>query len=138
MKKILTLDTLVVSIASMTLFYYSSVQAETVTKNEIQLRDDVILTFPFPSIDKAIEKHFGKPKQYYCEQILQIKKKIEHKTYSYYNVNVQLTTFEGAHDFPYDLVTITFSNKNSMEWRVIDVKSRTLKPNEITKCRDSL
>ncbi|WP_371261522.1 hypothetical protein [Bacillus sp. MUM 116] len=26
---------------------------------------------------------------------------------------MQLTTFEGAHDFPYDLVTITFSNKNA-------------------------
>jgi hypothetical protein len=102
------------------------------------LRDDVILDLLFPSIYKAIEKHFGKPKQYYCEQILQIKEKVEHKTYRYFNVTVQLTTFEGVHDFPYDLVTITFSNKYSMEWRAIDVKSRTLKPNEITKCRDSL
>jgi hypothetical protein len=100
----------------------------------VQLRDEIILNLLFPSIYKAIEKHFGKPKQYYCEQILEIKKKVEHETYRYFNVTVQLTTFEGAHDFPYDLVTITFSNKNSMEWRAIDVKSRTLKPNEITKC----
>ncbi|MFF2448903.1 DUF3888 domain-containing protein [Neobacillus sp. NPDC058068] len=82
------------------------------------------------STHKAIEKHFGKPKQFYCQQILQIKEKVEHKTYRYFNVTVQLTTFEGAHDFPYDLVTITFSNKYSMEWRAIDVKSRRLKPNE--------
>ena len=128
---------LVILIAFLTLFSYSPAQAETVTKNDIQLRDDVILNLFFLSIDKAIEKHFGKPKQYYCEQILQIKK-LEHKNYRYFNVTVQLTTFEGAHDFPYDLVTITFSNKNTMEWRAIDVKSRRLKPNEITKCRHPL
>ncbi|MGO4889445.1 DUF3888 domain-containing protein [Anaerobacillus sp. MEB173] len=126
---------LLILVACLPLFFYTPVKAETVTKNDVELRDDVILNLLFPSIDKAIEKHFGKPKQYYCEQILQIKKKVEHKTYRYFNVTVQLTTFEGAHDFPYDLVTLTFSNKNSMEWRAIDVKSRTLKPNEITKCK---
>ena len=125
-------------IACFTLFSFSPVQAETITKKNIQLRDDVILDLLFPSIYKAIEKHFGKPKQYYCPQILQIKEKVEHETYRYFNVTVQLTTFEGAHDFPYDLVTITFSNKNSMEWRAIDVKSRRLKPNEITKCSHPL
>ncbi|QFF99296.1 DUF3888 domain-containing protein [Psychrobacillus glaciei] len=83
----------------------------------------------FLSTDKALEEHFGKPKQYYCQQILKIEKKIEP---SHFNVTVQLITFEGAHDFPFDLVTITFSNKNSIEWRTIDIKSRTLKPNEIT------
>ncbi|MBS4189814.1 DUF3888 domain-containing protein [Bacillus sp. FJAT-49705] len=125
---------LLILVTFLTLFSYSHVQAETVTKNDVQLRDDVILDLLFPSIDKALEKHFGKPKQYYCEQIHQINKMVENKTYSYFNVTLQVTTFEGAHDFPYDLVTITFSNKNSMEWRAIDVKSRTLKPKEITKC----
>ena len=138
MKKVLPLVTLIVSIAFLTLFSYSHVQAKTVTKNEIQLRDDVILDLLSPSTCKELEEHFGKPKQYYCEHILQIEKKVEP---SHFNVTVQLTTFEGAHDFPFDLVTITFSNKNSIEWRAIDIKSRTLKPNEITnitKCRDSL
>lgn len=126
---------LVILIAFFTLLSCSPVQAETVTKKDVQLRDDVILELLFPSIYKAIEKHFGKPKQYYCPKILQIKEKVEHETYRYFNVTVQLTTFEGAHDFPFDLVTITFSNKYTMEWRVIDVKSRRLKPNEITECR---
>jgi hypothetical protein len=53
-------------------------------------------------------------------------------------MSLQLTTFEGAHDFPYDLVTITFSNKYSMEWRAIEVKSRRLKPNEVTECTHPL
>lgn len=129
---------LLILIACFNLFSYTPVQAETVTKNDIQLRDDLILNLLFPSIDKALEKHFGKPKQYYCEQILQIKKEEPYETYSYFNVTVQLTTFEGAHDFPYDLVTITFSNKYSMEWQAIDVKSRRLKPNEIIECRHPL
>ncbi|WP_078382508.1 DUF3888 domain-containing protein [Sutcliffiella halmapala] len=126
---------LLIWIACLTIFSCSPVQAENVTKNDIQLRDDVILNLLFPSIDRALEKHFGKLKQFYCPQILQIKEKVEHETYRYFNITVQLTTFEGAHDFPFDLVTITFSNKNSLEFRAIDVKSRRLNSNEITECR---
>ena len=51
----------------------------------------------------------------------------EQKNYTYYNVTVQMKTFEGAHDFPFDLVTITFSNKNGTEWKAIDIKSRPFK-----------
>ncbi|WP_438823955.1 DUF3888 domain-containing protein [Bacillus sp. JJ1773] len=61
------------------------------------MRDDVILNLLFLSIDKAIEKHFGKPRQFYFQQILQIKQKVKHKTYRYFNVTVLLTTFEGTH-----------------------------------------
>jgi hypothetical protein len=129
---------LLILIASLTLFSFSPVQAKNLTKNDVQLRDDVILNLLFLSIDKALEKHFGKSKQWYCQRIIQIKKVEPYETYGYFNVTVQVTTFEGAHDFPYDLVTITFSNKYSMEWQAIDVKSRTLKPNEVTKCRHPL
>ncbi|MDK8643008.1 DUF3888 domain-containing protein [Niallia taxi] len=117
----------------LTLSSYSPVQAETVTKNDVQLRDDVILDLLYPSIYKALERHFGEPKQYYFPKIIQIKQKEEQKTYSYFNITVQVTTFEGAHNPPFDLVTITFSNKNSIEWQAIDIKSRTLKSNETSK-----
>ncbi|MFD5853910.1 DUF3888 domain-containing protein [Cytobacillus pseudoceanisediminis] len=126
---------LLILIACLTFFSCSPVQAETVTKNDVQLHDDVILNLLWPSIDKALEKHFGIQKQFYCDRILQIKKVEPYETYSYFNVTVQVTTFEGAHDIPYDLVTITFSNKYSMEWRAIDVKSRKLKPNQVPECR---
>ncbi|WP_375220346.1 DUF3888 domain-containing protein [Psychrobacillus sp. PGGUH221] len=76
----------------------------------------------FPSTYIALEEHFGKPKQYYCRTDSLNRK--EGRTLQF-NVTVQLTTFEGAHDFPFDLVTITFSNKNSIKWRAIDIKSRT-------------
>ena len=49
---------LLILIACFTLFSFSPVQAETVTKKDIQLRDDVILDLLFPSIYKAIEKTF--------------------------------------------------------------------------------
>ena len=111
-----------------TLFSYSPAKAETVTKNGVQLRDDVISILLFPYIYKEIEKHYGEPKQFYNQRILKIKK-LREGSYIF-NVTVQVTTFEGAHNPPYDLVTITFSNKVSEDWRAIDFKSRRLKPNE--------
>lgn len=112
-----------------TLFSYSPAKAaETVTKNDVQLRDDVIITLLFPFIDKEIEKHYGEPKQYNNERILQIKK-FRGGGYTFY-VTVQVTTFEGAHGPPNDLVTITFSNKENGDWKAIDFNSRRLKSNE--------
>lgn len=118
---------LLLLITFLTFFSYSSVHADTLNKNDVQLRDNVILDLLFPSIYNTLEKHFGKPKQFYCDKILQIKKMEEQKNYTYYNVTVQMKTFEGAHDFPFDIVTITFSNKNGTEWKAIDIKSRPFK-----------
>lgn len=117
---------LLILIASFTLFSYSPVKAETVTKNDVQLRDDLIISLFFPFIYKEIEKHYGEPRQFYDQRILKIKREGSYL----FNVTVQVTTFKGAHNPPYDLVTITFSNKDSEDWRAIDFKSRRLKPNE--------
>lgn len=123
---------LLILISCFTLFSYSPVQAETVTKNDIQLRDDLIYILLVPLINKEIEKQYGELKQYYCGKIIQVRK-LEQGSY-YFDVTVQVTTFEGAHNPPSDLVTITFSNHHSSEWQVIDFKSRRLKPNE-EQCR---
>ncbi|CRK84523.1 DUF3888 domain-containing protein [Neobacillus massiliamazoniensis] len=127
---------LVILIAFLTLFSYSPVQAETVTKNDIQLRDDLIFIMLYPSIQQELKKQYGEIKQNYWGKITQIKK-LPIGTYLF-NVTVQVTTFEGAHSPPNDLVTITFSNEKTIEWQAIDFKRRRLKPNEITKCRHSL
>jgi hypothetical protein len=127
---------LLILIACLTLFSCSPVQAETVTKNDIQLRDDLIFIMLYPSIQQELKKQYGEIKQNYCGEIIQIKK-LPIGTYLF-NVTVQVTTFEGAHGPPNDLVTITFSNEKSIEWQVIDFKRRRLKPNEITKCRHPL
>ncbi|MEH6947690.1 DUF3888 domain-containing protein [Bacillus sp. JJ634] len=123
---------LLILIAFLTLFSYSPVQAETVTKSDVQLRDDLIYILLVPLIYKEIEKQYGTPKQFYCGNIIQIKK-LEQGSY-YFDVTVQVTTFEGAHNPPNDLVTITFSNHRSPNWQAVDFKSRRLKPNE-EQCR---
>ena len=127
---------LVILIAFLTLFSYSPVQAETVTENDIQLRDDLIFIMLYPSIQKELEKQYGEVKQIECEKIIQIKR-LPVGTYLF-NVTVQVITFEGAHGPPNDLVTITFSNEKTLEWHAIDFKRKRLKPNEITKCRHPL
>ncbi|MGF1761751.1 DUF3888 domain-containing protein, partial [Photobacterium sagamiensis] len=127
---------LVILITCLTLFSYSPVQAETVTKNDIQLRDDLIFIMLYPSIQQELKKQYGEIKQNYCGEITQIKK-LPIGTYLF-NVTVQVTTFEGAHGPPNDLVTITFSNEKSIEWQAIDFKRKRLKPNEITECRHPL
>ncbi|CAH2717617.1 hypothetical protein BACCIP111895_04833 [Neobacillus rhizosphaerae] len=119
-------------IACLTLFSYSPVKAETVTKNDVQLRDDLIFIMLYPSIQQELKKQYGEIKQNNCGKITQIKK-LPIGTFLF-NVTVQVTTFEGAHGPPNDLVTITFSNEKSIEWQAIDFKRRVLKPNEITKC----
>ena len=116
----------------MTLFSYSPVQAKTVTENDIQLRDDLILNLLYPSIQKELEKQYGEGKQFECEKIIQIKR-LPVGTYLF-NVTVQLITFEDAHGPPNDLVTITFNNETSLDWHAIDFKRKRLKPNEIPKC----
>jgi hypothetical protein len=120
------------NIACLTLFSYSPVKAETVTKNDIQLRDDLIFIMLYPSIQQELIKQYGEIKQIECGETIQIKK-LPVGTYLF-NVTVQVTTLEGAHGPPNDLVTITFSNEKSIEWRAIDFKRKRLKPNEIPEC----
>jgi len=120
---------LLILIACFIIFSNSPVKAETETKNDVQLRDELVINLLFPFIYKEIEKHYGEPKQFYNQRILKIKKARQGSFW--FNVTVQVTTFEGAHNPPYDLVTITFSNyRLSPSWRAIDFKSRRLKPNE--------
>jgi hypothetical protein len=128
--RIVMKKSLFILIACVNLLSYSPAKAETVTKDDIQLRDDLILNLLFPLISKEIEKYYGEPKQYYNQQILQIKK-LREGGFNF-DVTVQVTTFEGAHNPPYDLVTITFSNyrSKSPSWQAIEFKSRRLKPNE--------
>ena len=123
---------LLILIIFLTLFSYSPVKAETVTKNDVQLRDDLILALLYPSIDQELKKQYGKGKQYHCGKITQIKK-LPIGSYLF-NVTVQVITFEGAHDYPHDLVTITLSNEKTIEWQAIDFKRKRLKPTEIPEC----
>ncbi len=114
---------LVILIACLTFFASSPVQAETVTKNDIQLRDDLIFIMLYPSIQQELKKQYGEIKQNYCGKITRIKK-LPIGTYLF-NVTVQVITFEGAHGPPNDLVKITFSNfKNPQSGRLLISKEK--------------
>lgn len=106
---------LLILITFLTLF--SPIQAETITENDIQLRDDVIFIILYPLIQQELEKQYGEIKENECGKIIKIEK-----------------LPEGTHDSPNDLVTITFSNEKTLEWHAINFKRKRLKPNEITKC----
>ncbi|GIN85783.1 hypothetical protein J6TS2_21690 [Heyndrickxia sporothermodurans] len=127
---------ILIIIACLFLVQFTPVKADTVTENDIQLRDDLIFILLYPSIQKELKKQYGEIKQNYCSNITQIKK-LQQGSYLF-NVTVQVTTFEGAHNPPHDLVTITFSNEKTVEWQVIDFKRRRLKRKVITKCRHPL
>lgn len=123
---------LLILIAYLTIFSFSPVKAETVTENDIHLRDDVIFIMLYPLIQQELEKQYGEAPQTECGKIIKIEK-LPIGTYIF-NVTVQVRTFEGAHDPPNDLVTITFSNEKTLEWPAIDFNRKRLMPNEITKC----
>jgi hypothetical protein len=127
---------ILIVIAFLFLVPFTPVKAETVNKNEIQLRDDLIFILLYPSIQQELKKQYGEIKQNNCANITQIKK-LSQGSYLF-NVTVQVRTFEGAHNPPHDLVTMTFSNEKTIEWQVIDFKRRRLNPNEITECRHPL
>lgn len=66
---------------------------------------DTLITTLFPSIIKEVINYYGYPKQFEDEKILSITR--EHE--GGFNVEVQVTTFEHAHDPPYGKETMTFN-----------------------------
>ncbi|WP_428910714.1 DUF3888 domain-containing protein [Niallia sp. Krafla_26] len=65
---------LLILFAIVTLISYSPAKADSVTKNDVQLRYDVIIILLIPFIYKEIEKHYDEPKQFYNQRILKIKR----------------------------------------------------------------
>ena len=68
---------------------------------------DTLITTLFPSIEKEIINYYGYPKLFEDEKILSITR--EHEGSYDFNVEVQVTTFEHAHDPPYGKETMTFN-----------------------------
>ena len=74
---------------------------------DYKLISDTLLTTLFLSIDKEIIHYYGYPKQFEDAKILRITR--EHEGSFDFNIEVQVTTFEHAHDPPYGKETITFT-----------------------------
>jgi len=80
------------NINCLTLFSYSPVKSETVTENDIQLRNDVIYIMLYPFIQKELDKQYGNAPQTECDKIIKIEK-LPIGTYMF-NVTVQSITFD--------------------------------------------
>lgn len=74
---------------------------------EYKLIYDTLLTTLFPSIEKEIIHYYGYPKQFDDAKILRITR--EHEGSFDFHAEIQVTTFEHAHDPPYGKETITFT-----------------------------
>ncbi|WP_054710556.1 DUF3888 domain-containing protein [Bacillus sp. JCM 19041] len=115
------------------LLLINPIVAEANTK-EIYLRDDLILELLYPLISKEIHKEFHERKQFDCQQVISIKKSSEGSYY--FNVDIQLVTFEGPHNPPNYLVNMSFSNSTSNgKWTVTSFKKRLLHDDEKLPCR---
>lgn len=74
---------------------------------EYKLIYDTLLTTLFPSIEKELINYYGYLKQFEDAKILSITRNYE-GSYDF-NAEVQITTFEHAHDPPYGKETMTFN-----------------------------
>ena len=63
---------ILIIIVSLFLVPYTPVKAETITKNDIHMRDDLIFIMLYPSIQQELKKQYGEIKQNYCGKITHI------------------------------------------------------------------
>lgn len=122
-------------IVSITVF--TPLKADAYSQQDIYLRDDLILELLGPQIYKEIKHHFGTSKQYDCAQVINIKK-IEQGSYLF-TVDIQVVTFEGAHNPPSYVINMTFSNGGpEWNWRTVKFKSKLWDSTKKVPCRDPL
>ncbi|MBS7528954.1 DUF3888 domain-containing protein [Hazenella sp. IB182353] len=69
------------------------------------LKDDVLIATLSPAIYSSITGHYGKTRLFDSEKILSIEQ--DDPGSNVYTVQVQVTSFEGAHNPPYGLETVT-------------------------------
>lgn len=104
--------------------------------SEVDLRDDVILELLFSKIDKELYRQFHEIMQFDCQQIISLKR--DPQGGFYFDVDVQVVTFEGSHNPPNYLVNLSFTNSTqSGKWEVTAFKKRLLNKAESIPCRQS-
>lgn len=105
--------------------------------NRELLLEDLLFAKFFPDISRAMVVHYGESKQFMCPRIVDLKKRWSG---SYlFEVTLEVETFEGPHNPPHDLVTITFRN-DERGWQVKQFTAKRLARGEHRHppCRDPL
>lgn len=101
---IILLVTVTFSLIALTLNKYS-VTTNFQIKQPSNLYEEFILTSLSSNILEAIKKHHGDYKQYWQDKIICLKRQGDTRLF---DITVEIETFEGAHNPPYGLETITF------------------------------
>lgn len=99
-------------LSSVLIFFFTStliVYAQDLQDTRERKIQEFLLMMLYPYIDQAIEEYYGKPKQYEEAKIIDIKRLNQKGQYSF-EIKVQVRTFEGPHNPPYGLETITMEN----------------------------
>lgn len=68
--------------------------------------EQVILRLLSQPIAAAVEEYYGRPRQYWQQEVLKVQKAPESPCYE---VVIRVETFYGAHNPPYGLDTMTFN-----------------------------
>ena len=116
-------------------FLITPVQAEADKTRYEMLLEDIIFTFLDPLENKAIKEYFGEVKKSMFCKFVDVKRK-PNMGYAY-EITYQFQTFEGAHNPPYHLFTMTVENEVGNEgimWVIKDVKVKKMNGEKV-KCR---
>ncbi|MEA4964604.1 MAG: DUF3888 domain-containing protein [Oscillospiraceae bacterium] len=92
-----------ITIAAVCILFPTAVSAE--TKTECSSEEQVLLRLLYDPAYDAIEEYYGEPRQYWQDRILRVRKVPDTP---YYEVVMQAETFDGLHNPPYGMETMTF------------------------------
>lgn len=102
---------------SVIIFFFNSIfiafaqEIKDTRASQGKMVQDFLLVMLYPYMAQAIEQYYGKPKQFelHTAKIIDIKRFTE-KGQFYFEIKVQVRTFEGPHNPPYGFETITMVN----------------------------
>lgn len=93
-------------IAAATILLPTGFAAEEPPQIQSNAAEQVILRLLSQPIAAAVEEYYGRPRQYWQQEVLKVQKAPESP---YYEVVIRVETFYGAHNPPYGLDTMTFN-----------------------------
>ena len=115
-KSIIILLSISLLVSLVALYYCHSSHEEyipstvSIAETREQLLESFSLYVIYPYIQDSLIDYYGNPKQFWQQRIIDIRR-VEIDYRNYYEITVQLQTFEGAHNTPYGKDTLTFRTK---------------------------
>lgn len=108
---LLTMTLTVMSVYFVGIKYYQTNGTLVFNDSREKMIEDALIRLLFPYITDSIAHHYGQPKQYYVDKIIEITRS-EQAQY-HFTIKVRVVTFEGPHNPPYgtELITITMDSK---------------------------